>query len=51
MNAAPRENRKANGTLNGSAIVVQIQGLAWIDSTRAIPPTSFDLTSLDLLQS
>jgi hypothetical protein len=50
MNAAPRENWRANGTLNGSAIVVQSNRpcLDWLhtgDSTHQL-----DLTSLDLMQ-
>jgi hypothetical protein len=50
MNAAPRENRRANGTLNDSAIVVKPKrpGLDWLhtgDSTHQL-----DLTSLDLIQ-
>jgi hypothetical protein len=50
MNAAPRENRRANGTLNGSAIMVKPKRpcLDWLytgDSTHQL-----DLTSLDLIQ-
>jgi hypothetical protein len=45
MNAAPRENRRANGTLNGSAIVVKPKRpcLDWLytgDSTTLISPRS-----------
>jgi hypothetical protein len=50
MTAAPRENRRANGRLNGSAIVVKpkLSCLNWLytsDSTHQL-----DLTSLDLIQ-
>jgi hypothetical protein len=50
MNAAPREKRRANRTLNGSAIVVKPKRpcLDWLytgDSTHQL-----DLTSLDLIQ-
>jgi hypothetical protein len=50
MNAAPRENWRVNGTLNGSAIVVKSNRpcLDWLhtgDSTHQL-----DLTSLDLMQ-
>jgi hypothetical protein len=45
MNAAPREKRRANGTLNGSAIVVKSTRpcLDWLytgDSTSLISPRS-----------
>jgi hypothetical protein len=50
MKAAPRENRRANGTLNGSAIVVKPKRpcLDWLyngDSTHHLY-----LTALDLIQ-